>query len=596
LPTNDRGERISAVISLTELGYPKPTWDDARKLVAGLNRDAAFIVLAQLNPFLAVASIQADQNGDLKPRRFAQEKIISNIISAKRLDEIRQKVGNADLVDRILVHRSFVMAALRLVAMNAQVDGGNKLVSRDDFDVLGELALVLNAVTDPAGTNLTPCDLAAQLAPSREIENHPDLGLTLARMERMLGVHLRARARAEPAAAIAKRAEQVFTFVTNGLSFESFRDLAFAMFAYYSSLDLQDVLKDQGITYLNPHNPKNVIRAELLEQFLSLQSIDVADVPAYLAQGASDDRLLTDFTSFRRKPFWRFKDDAYLCVDPAFLMEKLAEGTYWWVMDGLGPEDDPESRERREQFSSLWGYIFEDYVDEQLRYAHTGREGIWNAHPHYVAPTEEAFDDVIVEGTDAVVIQCKSAFLPIGARYSGKCQPFFDGLNKQFGSEPRAAVEQLFRNIALVFGLDSHHRQVRGLELSKVRKVYPLAIVQEPMLGFWLAAKLLIEPFVKRVEATLWKLDVEIRPVAFMTVEELEGIAEYMKAGDFTLIEFLRDKHGMDRDYKLSVGQFLHGVFLPTRMLKRRRNELIAKELEQVKSDWLSRLKSGIYS
>jgi hypothetical protein len=78
------------------------------------------------------------------------------------------------------------MAALRLVAAYAQAEGGNKLESRDDFDVLGELALILNSVRDPAGEQLTPCDIGAQIAPSREIENHPDLGLTLVRIERML--------------------------------------------------------------------------------------------------------------------------------------------------------------------------------------------------------------------------------------------------------------------------------------------------------------------------------------------------------------------------------------------------------------------------
>ena len=99
--------------------------------------------------------------------------------------------------------------------------------------------------------------------------------------------------------------------------------------------------------------------------------------------------------------------------------------------------------------------------------------------------------------------------------------------------------------------------------MDNVRKVYPLAIVQEPILGFWLAAKLLVDPFVKRVEGTLWKLDVEIRHVVFMTVEELEGIVEYVKAGDFTLAEFLREKLGTDRDHKMSVDQFLHRVFRP---------------------------------
>ena len=81
-----------------------------------------------------------------------------------------------------------------------------------------------------------------------------------------------------------------------------------------------------------------------------------------------------------------------------------------------------------------------------------------------------------------------------------------------------------------------------------------------------------------------------------ITREELEGIAEYVKARDFTLVEFLREKQGADRDHKLSLSQFLHRVFLPGRSLKGRRNEFLAKELEQVKSDWLSRIKSGIYS
>lgn len=236
---------------------------------------------------------------------------------------------------------------------------------------------------------MTPCNIAAQIAPSREIENHPDLGLTLARIERMLGVHLKARMNAEPAAEIAKRAEQVFTIATDGFNFESFRDMTFAMFAFYSTLDLESVLNDQGLTYFNPQNPRNVIKAEILDRFLALQAVEFEKVPAFLAEGASDDRLLSDFTVFRQKPFWKFKDGAYVCVDPAFLMDKLAEGTYWWVMDGLGPEDHQESKERRGQFSALWGYIFEDYVDEQLRYAHTGREDALRLHPYYSSRTKK---------------------------------------------------------------------------------------------------------------------------------------------------------------------------------------------------------------
>lgn len=88
-------------------------------------------------------------------------------------------------------------------------------------------------------------------------------------------------------------------------------------------------------------------------------------------------------------------------------------------------------------------------------------------------------------------------------------------------------------------------------DLDGVRQVYPVAIVQEPLLGFWLAAKLLIERFTRRVDAVLWRLDLEVRPVAFMTIEET--VVEYVRVGDFNLAEFLREKLGSDREHKLSI-------------------------------------------
>jgi hypothetical protein len=595
LGTKERGEQVAVVISLTELGYPKPTWDDAKKLAATLNREAAFIVLAQTNLFLSVASIQSHQHRDLNIRRYAQERVIANFISEVRLAEIRNKVGNADLIDRILVHRSLAMAALRLVAIHGRTEGGNKLESRADYDALGELALIINSVTEPDAAHLTACDIAAQISPSRELENHPDLGLALVRIERMLDAHLSRRASSGSASEIAKRAERVFTFETNGFNFQSFRDLTFAMFAYYSSLDLTAVLRDQSITYLNPKYSSKVVKAELLDTFLVLQALDFADVPAFLAKGAADDRLLSDFTAFRQKPFWRFPNGAYLCVDPAFLMDKLAEGTYWWVMDGLGPRDDTASDEHREQFASLWGYIFEDYVDEQLAYAHAGSEDSFVPHPYYVKPGEEAFDQIVLVGTDVVVSQCKGAFLPIEARYSGRCKPFLAGLNKRFGSDPSAACEQLLRNLQLSFGINGERREIRGVPTDGIRTVYPLAIVQEPLLGFWLAAKLLVDDFVTQVDQVRWKLDLKVRPVVFMTIEELETIAAYINARDFTMVEFLREKLGTDREHKLSVEQFLKRFFLESRGLSWRRNEFMATSLEETKKQWNGRWESGMY-
>jgi hypothetical protein len=46
----------------------------------------------------------------------------------------------------------------------------------------------------------------------------------------------------------------------------------------------------------------------------------------------------------------------------------------------------------------------------------------------------------------------------------------------------------------------------------------------------------------------------------------------------------------------MSVDQFLHRIYIPSRGLERRRNEFMAKELEQIKAEWLWRIESGVYS
>ncbi|MCU1385579.1 MAG: hypothetical protein JWL71_4276 [Acidobacteria bacterium] len=219
-------------------------------------------------------------------------------------------------------------------------------------------------------------------------------------------------------------------------------------------------------------------------------------------------------------------------------------------------------------------------VDEQLAYAHAGREHLLHPHPYYVKG-DEAFDDIVSEASDLVVIQCKGAFLPIDARYSGKSEPLLAGLNKRFDFNAGAACEQLLRNLEFTFSINVERREIGDLATGDIRNVYPLAIVQEPLLGFWLAAKLLVDEFVMQTEHMLWKLDLKVRPVVFMTIEELETIAAYINAKDFTLAEFLREKLGTDREHKLSVEQFLKRVFLKSRGLSLRRNEFMAATLEK---------------
>jgi hypothetical protein len=164
--------------------------------------------------------------------------------------------------------------------------------------------------------------------------------------------------------------------------------------------------------------------------------------------------LLLDTMPFRRRPIWRVSRQHYLCVDPNFIVEKLAAGFYWAVNAAL------DSDESRYDSSSLWGTLVERYVVEVLRHAvPTTTSSLIAAptqlvpNPFYLVPREEAFDAVVLEGTHAVVIQVKGLFVRASAKYSGRGRLFYRGIAKNFGNVRGAALEQLSRNIRLSFGI-----------------------------------------------------------------------------------------------------------------------------------------------
>jgi len=127
-----------------------------------------------------------------------------------------------------------LLAAIKLVALFGEPARGNTLVSIDDFGVLTELALAINSLSDfgpfPEDTTASR-QLAAQLAPSRELENLPRLDNALVRSRRMLGDILKKK----QLMPLARELEQLFVFLTNGFSFDAFRDMLFGIFSYFQA-------------------------------------------------------------------------------------------------------------------------------------------------------------------------------------------------------------------------------------------------------------------------------------------------------------------------------------------------------------------------
>ena len=436
--------RVSSFISLPELGEPKPTLREVIQIAKTINRAAGLTVLGQMNLLLGAAAIKENLESDFDARWQAQEHLIRTTVSERRLRILKDNLFTAHLSDRIVFHRSQLLSAIKLVALFGEPVRGNMLVSRDDFGVLTELALAINSLSDfgsiPSG-RIGARDLAAQLAPARELENLPRIDNGLVRSRRMLGRILTTKQHMP----IAGELEQLFVFLTRGFSFDAFRDMLFGIFSYFQAAPTTSLNQFHQHAFLNPHATDSPVSGVLFEQFLSNLAVDFDELPGTLGHIEDERTLLLDLTAFRTNPIWRFSPHSYLCVDPCLLVEKLASGFYWTVNAAL------DTVERRLQFSRLWGTLFEEHVLEMLRHAVPSHR--LTANVMYDAPREEAFDAVVLEGTNAIVFEIKGSFAKTKAKYSGHFLPFFRGLSEKFGNQRHCAVQQLATNVRNTFGL-----------------------------------------------------------------------------------------------------------------------------------------------
>jgi hypothetical protein len=601
---------VQLVIGRERLGEPMATLREAIEIAAAVNREVGLELLGQLNLFLGVAAQKDSQVGGDEHSVVAQRQLISETISKRRLEQLRRALAGASMASNLLFNRQQMLASIKLVARFGSTSGGNQFASHADFELLVELALAVNSLVGSYG-NAIPHgmaglrELATQLAPTRELLDYPRLDHAFARNYEMLGPLLDRHRHHDGA----HHLERLFVFLTQGLGFDAYRDVIFSLLAYTQSLSTTSIGDFQARCFINPHGPDSVFSGPLLEQFLTNVCLDLSRVPDEVGDIRDERHLLLDTLVFRKYPVWRATPERYLCFDPYFLVEKLSVGFYWAVnralgSEGPGPEPqvttvkDPDRKKRTHDFSSLWGLLTEDHVCNVLRYSArydevspAERPVTVIEKPHYLMPQEEAFDVVLLDGTNAVVLQVKRSFLTWPERYSGKAKPFFRAMRHTFGYARGAAAEQLLRNIRHAFGLP-RERRLPEVPVASVRCVWPVVVFLDPIVDVGLA----LSPIARRFERLLNRIIppayVSLRPVVFIQLEDLEVISEHIRRGDFSLVDCLRAKLGDDRDHVKSFGDFYWGDFAPERGVKFRRNEAIWARYQDIATESLDRLRT----
>lgn len=568
-------------VSIDQLGYPAASVRDVVQLAKSFNRDAGLVILGTYNLALSLSAVRERLDGGRGERLRAQQALLRNSISEPRLRELKDKLGNADLVLRPIFHRAQLLTMIKLIARYGSPTGGNRLERRDDFDSVAELGLLVNSLwlfedrTGDAGEFIAPV-----LAPSLELENPPSVAESLVRSHEMLVRHLPAFSASHR---FARHVERAFLFTT-ALNFTELIDLTFALWSYYSSLSVEEIVADQRRAHFNPFAPGGIVSGQQMTKLLSLVSIPFGEVPG-VAGEADEPGFLTEFTALRQQPVWKFGDDNYLCIDPSFVQERLSSGVYWTVMNSLDPEHG-------DAFSRIWGRAFESHLFETI--AASNPTAALHRTPSYSDTGDEAFDAIVDFGDRLVVVQAKASFVRADAKYSGVSDRFFEGIDERFGVGAGQALGQIKTNLVSCFGLEGR-RDVRELRGRRFREVLPVVVYQEPILGFGPVTRHYAKLLEGELQGILFQLDTVVRPVVFMHIDDFHLIGQHLRDGATTLVEILHRKLADDPGHVKSLREFWveglrDGLGLPVKG-----DVLLAQRFRELADAALSRFENGCY-
>ncbi len=185
------------------------------------------------------------------------------------------------------------------------------------------------------------------------------------------------------------------------------------------------------------------------------------------AECAASEKFPNNFLVFRRHPLIEFAENRFLCLDPGFLLDKAGRSLYWTLHDA---EVDQKARL---QMLSYWASVVERYVDWLFTTTYAG-EHRWVFSPRF-PNGDEAFDGYLLEGDTLIVFEVKAAVLSVAATYGLSPRKLFDEVAQKaiIGEEgEKKGVAQLHSNLKRLF----EGQPLDGLDLSKIRKVYPVLI------------------------------------------------------------------------------------------------------------------------
>lgn len=364
-----------------------------------------------------------------------------------------------------------------------------------------------------------------------------------------------------------------------GVSLEDHEVLTFALFSRCNMVTLAGLQQNAWLAAVREKNfhttavPHETIHAYFSE--LAASSVELKR-EIQEARNRNCDHGANDFTVFRRKPLVVEKY-GMLPTDVELVIEKFETGPYWRVND--------TSRQTGDKLRRFSGAVFEAYANDQLQAAVARSNALFIPDPRWADDdSAQVSDGILIEGDALILLEYKANMFTARAKYSGDHVLLRDEIATKLVrndlENKRKGVEQLANAVQRLLGGGSAGL-IKGLDLARVSRIYPLLVTLDTLGGTLLMSRLLNGYFSEFLVAI--SSPQEKTPQLFCTdIESLEQVLPFLDV--YPLNRFLQ--HWLESDPTLMATLLAH----PPDGLPNRRNDMLYTEWKKLSELIESRL------
>ena len=320
-----------------------------------------------------------------------------------------------------------------------------------------------------------------------------------------------------------------------GLTLQEYYYLIALILAKYLNFSRASIMEGESLYVDLEHTPT---LKPLYDKLLPHACVSV-DVLATKAEESVS--LKNEFRLWRQYPLVKVSGDRIICIDISFLLNKLQSGMFWIIRDQL----EKNRKGDGQQIIGLWGDVFEDYAGSIIKrginsQTPTIEKCILN--PKYIGKSESECTDIAVCSDDTLILlECKAPLLSASAKFSGDFDKLCRELQSKLveartkkGKGKAKGITQLWKAIqALGHTNKKKRRRVEGIDISKVKKIYPVLVLSDGVFGSPCMNWFLNSEFQRFVKCGMLKKHLKIMPLTILTAEHLEQLEPWLSNTPF---------------------------------------------------------------